>query len=733
MHGATYHSSPLAAAAAASPPRLLVVHPGSQPEASLQEALRLGESYAGQLPAHVTMGSAARRQRPSPATFFGRGQVEALLAQVHAAEPERVFVNHALSGVQQRNLERALGRPVLDRVALIIEIFSQRARTNEARLQVELAQLEYASSRLVRVVDAASGRRTAFGMTGHMVEVVSARERGRSGSSTGGLGGAGGQGESELQLQRRRITDRRRQLLRGLEQVRKTRAVQRAARQRSGKPQVAIVGYTNAGKSSLLEALSGAGDVGVEDRLFATLDPTLRRVMLPRSGKDAILSDTVGFISNLPTQLIEAFRATLEEVTEADLLLHVLDVSSPQVLAQRQAVLHVLRELGLTQQQLEERVVEVWNKMDQLPAAADVAAAVAAGGAAAEEQASDGEAAAAGHEVEAAADEAAAVVVAGQEVAAAAGEAGAGGGGAACTGGAGAAEEAAAMAAAGSKQQQQQQQQHGTATQPAEQPASLVDAAGSSGLHAAAAAGLLPPAVEALLRSDVRAASYRPTAVATSVLRGQGLAELLAAVEDKLEGLLAGRPQLSAKSQAPAAFALSREVIMHDRANLLALPVIGTLVLAGLFGWCDTMLVTKAFILYIAVDFFWVLLEPKAVPSKPRIILWHHFITFLLLQLPLRHPQLGLYTCMDGLVEWNTLLLIARRQFPRWYRPLNAVYWVTFYPVRVVLFPALMPLFWRELTKPGYAWWETAAVMLTQACLVVFNGWFLVASWKRRR
>ena len=218
-----------------------------------------------------------------------------------------------------------------------------------------------------------------------------------------------------------------------------------------------------------------------------------------------------------------------------------------QVLAQRQAVLHVLRELGLTQQQLEERVVEVWNKMDQLPAAADVAAAVAAGGAAAEEQASDGEAAAAGHEVEAAADEAAAVVVAGQEVAAAAGEAGAGGGGAACTGGAGAAEEAAAMAAAGSKQQQQQQQQHGTATQPAEQPASLVDAAGSSGLHAAAAAGLLPPAVEALLRSDVRAASYRPTAVATSVLRGQGLAELLAAVEDKVRGGRAGLGQVGAR------------------------------------------------------------------------------------------------------------------------------------------------------------------------------------------
>jgi 50S ribosomal subunit-associated GTPase HflX len=159
---------------------------------------------------------------------------------LHAFPCFSIFVNHTLSGVQQRNLERAFQRPVLDRVGLIIEIFSQRARTAEARLQVELASLEYKASRLVRVVDAATGKKTAFGLAGEAAEIVSARERGRSGSGSGGLGGAGGQGESELQLQRRRVADRRKLLLRRLEEVRRTRAVQRAARRRSGKPQVSL-------------------------------------------------------------------------------------------------------------------------------------------------------------------------------------------------------------------------------------------------------------------------------------------------------------------------------------------------------------------------------------------------------------------------------------------------------------------------------------------------------------
>ncbi|PRW45451.1 GTP-binding chloroplastic [Chlorella sorokiniana] len=616
----------------------------------------------------MCIGSAARPRRPSPATFFGSGQVEAAAAHVAARQPGRVFVNALLSGVQQRNLERAWGRPVLDRVALIIEIFSQRARTAEARLQVELASLEYKASRLVRVVDASTGKRTAFGLEGD-VEIVSARERGRSGSSAGGLGAGGGQGESELQLQRRRIADRRKLLLRRLEEVRKTRAVQRAARRRSGKPQVALVGYTNAGKSSLLRALSkDAEGVGVEDRLFATLDPTLRRVMLP-GGRDVVLSDTVGFISDLPHALVEAFRATLEEVTEADLLLHVVDASSPHALQQRTAVLEVLRELGLSEERLQDAVIEVWNKCDQLPVA---------------------------------------------------------------------------------------------------------DAA-----------------EEGLLDVDAAAAAYRPTAVATSVLRRQGLQQVLAAVEHKLEAQLAGRRQTSRRSakragaeaweaaeaaeqalppasspddhrpahgsaasgmtgaagpaaalaaagagrlgSKPPPIVLSPEVVLHDRCNLVALPIVGGLVLAGLLGAVDTLLVTKAFILYIVADFFYILLEPKAVPSRPRVILWHHAVTFLLLQIPLKHPSLGVYTCYDGLIEWNTLFLIARRQFPRFYRQLNFLYWATFYPMRLVLFPVLLPFFWREMTSGGYAWWETAAVMGTQASLCVFNAWFLIASWRRHR
>lgn len=187
------------------------------------------------------------------------------------------------------------------------------------------------------------------------------------------------------------------------------------------------------------------------------------------------------------------------------------------------------------------------------------------------------------------------------------------------------------------------------------------------------------------------------------------------------------------RSPKPPAIVLSPEVVLHDRCNLVALPIVGGLVLAGLLGAVDTLLVTKAFILYIVADFFYILLEPKAVPSRPRVILWHHAVTFLLLQIPLKHPSLGVYTCYDGLIEWNTLFLIARRQFPRYYSALNWLYWATFYPMRLVLFPVLLPFFWREMASGGYAWWETAAVMGTQASLCVFNAWFLIASWRRHR
>ncbi|BDA45810.1 probable GTPase HflX [Coccomyxa sp. Obi] len=339
---------------------LLMVHPRAQAPYYVQEALRLAESYAGARCKTIAVGP-SRGASPTSAAFFGSGAVESLKAQFEHANPDKVFVNCMLSGVQQRNLEIAWKRPVLDRVGLIIEIFAQRARTREARLQVEMASLDYKASRLVRSLDTATGQRAGFG-EGGATEVVSARERGRSGGMSGGLGGSGGGGETELQLQRRRIRTRIKALKRQLAEVRQTRVTQRAGRLRAGKPVCAVVGYTNAGKSSLVSALSG-DDVGVQDRLFETLDPMMRQVMLP-SGRSAILSDTVGFISDLPPMLIKAFQATLEEVVEADLLLHVIDGSSEQMLAQREAVLAVLRRLGVSEARLQSGVIEVVNKSD---------------------------------------------------------------------------------------------------------------------------------------------------------------------------------------------------------------------------------------------------------------------------------------------------------------------------------------------------------------------------------
>jgi GTP-binding protein HflX len=244
--------------------------------------------------------------------------------------------------VQQRNLERAWKAKVIDRIGLILEIFGERARTHEGRLQVELAALSYQRSRLVRSWT-------------HL-------ERQR-----GGFGFMGGPGESQLEIDRRLIGERIARLKRELETVKRTRALHREARRRVPYPVVALVGYTNAGKSTLFNRLTGSG-VTAGDMLFATLDPTMRRLELP-SGRSAILSDTVGFISDLPTHLVAAFRATLEEVTEADLILHVRDAHHPDSAAQRADVLAVLGDLGLGDD-VEERMVEVMNKIDLLDPAA---------------------------------------------------------------------------------------------------------------------------------------------------------------------------------------------------------------------------------------------------------------------------------------------------------------------------------------------------------------------------
>ena len=275
-----------------------------------------------------------------PATLFGEGQVERIGVAINLSDADLLIVDGSLSAIQQRNLEENLKVKVIDRTGLILEIFGERAATAEGRLQVELAHLDYQAGRLVRSWT-------------HL-------ERQR-----GGFGFLGGPGETQIEADRRMIRNRMGRLRKELEQVRRTRGLHRDRRQRAPWPIIALVGYTNAGKSTLFNRLTGAG-VMAEDLLFATLDPTMRAIRLPGIDK-AILSDTVGFISDLPTQLVAAFRATLEEVTAADVIVHVRDVATPASASQKREVEELLAELGvLGEDGTAVPVVEAWNKWDLL-------------------------------------------------------------------------------------------------------------------------------------------------------------------------------------------------------------------------------------------------------------------------------------------------------------------------------------------------------------------------------
>ncbi|MGY3452742.1 GTP-binding protein HflX [Bradyrhizobium sp. USDA 4353] len=293
-----------------------------------------------------------------PATYLGKGKVDEIAGVIASQAAELVVMDCALSPIQQRNLEKAWNTKVLDRTGLILEIFGRRAKTKEGALQVELAHLNYQRSRLVRSWT-------------HL-------ERQR-----GGFGFMGGPGETQIEADRRLIGDRITRLENELKKVQATRRLHRAGRQRVPYRVVALVGYTNAGKSTLFNRLTRA-DVQAADMLFATLDPTLRAISLPHGGK-AMLSDTVGFISNLPTQLVAAFRATLEEVLEADVILHVRDMSHEDAEAQQHDVELVLSQLGIDPEATDS-IIEVWNKIDRLDEAArenlaNIAARAAAGAA----------------------------------------------------------------------------------------------------------------------------------------------------------------------------------------------------------------------------------------------------------------------------------------------------------------------------------------------------------------
>ncbi len=320
--------------------RAFVLHPDIQtdadrrdPDAGLEEAVALAEA----LPDLEIVGSeVVRLPKARAGLLFGSGKIDALKAQFAALDVGLVLVDGPVTPVQQRNLEKAWGVKLLDRTGLILEIFADRARTREGVLQVELAALSYQRTRLVRAWT-------------HL-------ERQR-----GGLGFVGGPGETQIEADRRAIDEAITRLKRQLAKVAKTRSLHRAARAKVPYPVVALVGYTNAGKSTLFNRLTGAG-VMAKDMLFATLDPTMRAVKLP-SGSEVILSDTVGFISDLPTQLVAAFRATLEEVLSADLICHVRDISHPQTEDQAADVQTIMAELGVDE---DVPVLELWNKLDML-------------------------------------------------------------------------------------------------------------------------------------------------------------------------------------------------------------------------------------------------------------------------------------------------------------------------------------------------------------------------------
>jgi GTP-binding protein HflX len=319
----------------------LVIHPmreGAPSSRSADARLEEAEGLAAALDLEIRQGIVVPLRRPTPATLFGSGKVEEVGRLVDTLEVDVVVVDDHLSPVQQRNLEKAWQAKVIDRTGLILEIFARRARTREGRLQVELARLSYERSRLVRTWT-------------HL-------ERQR-----GGFGFMGGPGETQIESDRRILAEKIGRLKRELGEVRRTRDLQRAARKRVPHPTVALVGYTNAGKSTLFNRLTSS-EVLAEDLLFATLDPTLRMLKLP-DGRPAILSDTVGFISDLPHELVEAFRATLEEVREADVILHVRDIASEESDAQADDVRTVLDRLEVD---LEDRqILEVWNKLDLVP------------------------------------------------------------------------------------------------------------------------------------------------------------------------------------------------------------------------------------------------------------------------------------------------------------------------------------------------------------------------------
>ncbi|MCC5611759.1 GTPase HflX [Nostoc sp. CHAB 5834] len=324
--------------------RALIVYPELPGRASVGPDARLDEAegLALAIGLNVVRKKHYRVRSPRAVTLMGGGQVEEIGEMGRALEIDLLVVDASLTAIQQRNLEEKTGLKTIDRTGLILEIFGERAATAEGRLQVELAHLDYQAGRLVRSWT-------------HL-------ERQR-----GGFGFLGGPGETQIEADRRMIRDRMARLRRELEEVKRTRSLHRARRKRAPWPVIALVGYTNAGKSTLFNKLTRA-TVLAEDMLFATLDPTMREISLPGIEK-AILSDTVGFVSDLPTQLVAAFRATLEEVISADIIVHVRDISHSETDAQRDDVVAILRDLGIgidVDFEKQPQMIELWNKVDLL-------------------------------------------------------------------------------------------------------------------------------------------------------------------------------------------------------------------------------------------------------------------------------------------------------------------------------------------------------------------------------